>query len=99
MGLCTMGISLKIIYYTPGNYVKFAIKIIMISAFSNNDQPFYILIDSALCHTTEAFKKALQTPGINLNYVPLLIKNILQRANVAWMKSLKQSYKDLLDNL
>ena len=97
--------NVEVIYGTSGTFnsmilIEHFVKILdaQVAAFSNNDQSFHLLIDSAPCHTTEAFKQSLETRGIKLHYVPPRLTNILQPADVAWMKSLKQSYRDLWDN-
>ena len=54
-----------------------------VAEFSNDDKPFHVLIDSAPCHTTEAFEQYLKTRGIKLHYVTPCLTNILQPADVA----------------
>ena len=97
--------NVEVVYGTSGTFnsvilAEHFIKVLdaQISAFSNNEQPFHLLIDSAPCHTNDSFKRALQNRGIHIHYVPPRLANILQPADVAWMKSLKKSYRDLWDN-
>ena len=64
-----------------------------IPAFSDNDQPFNLLIDSAPCHKNAEFKSALEARGIRLHLIPPRLTNTLKPADVSWMKELKDNYR------
>jgi len=51
-----------------------------------------LIIDHAPCHLTKPVKDYMKSQNINTIYVPKRMTNLLQPADLSWMKQLKLSY-------
>lgn len=60
---------------------------------ANNLQSPTLIIDQAPCHVTKQVKDFLRSNNINTIYVPKRLTNLLQPADLSWMRQLKLSYQ------
>ena len=51
-----------------------------------------LLWDHATCHTTKEVKDAMALENVRLTYVPRRLTNLLQPADIAWMRVLKCAF-------
>ena len=62
---------------------------------ANDIEQAGLLIDQAPCHLTSKVKNTLKNNRASTVYVPKRFTNLLQPADVAWMKALKSAYHRL----
>ena len=53
-----------------------------------------LVLDQATCHTTTAVKKSLKKNKIELCLIPKRFTNLLQPADISWLKSIKNKYRE-----
>ena len=59
----------------------------------NEFENIHLLIDQAPCHVTQKVKEAFSDRNSSLLFIPKRMTNILQPADVSWMRPIKHAFQ------
>ena len=65
---------------------------------TNELENVYLLIDQAQCHTTSKVKQVCTDRNVNLIHIPKRMTNLLQPADVSWMRPFKHAFQERWNN-
>jgi DDE superfamily endonuclease len=92
--------NVVVVYGTNGNFNErviaetFASRVLDPFMLVNNYTSSHLLLDHAPCHLTPMVKQSMKERNITLTYVPKRLTNLLQPADVSWMRPLKREYSE-----
>lgn len=91
--------NVHLVYQTSQNFnetiicEQFIKKVLASHVLSRNETSAFLVLDQAPCHTTARVKSCLEANKISYVYVPKRMTNLLQPADVSWMRSIKLMFK------
>ena len=89
-----------VVYDRSGNFNEtvisegFVTRALLPEILAQNLKNSTLILDHATCHTSKRVKAFLESHNISPIYVPKRLTNLLQPADVSWMRPLKEKFKD-----
>ena len=96
--------NVVVVYGTVGNFNESVIvdslvkRLLVPFKLTENLDKIHLIMDHAPCHTTKVVQNSCLANNIEITYVPKRLTNMLQPADVAWMRSLKRAFYNLWDD-
>ena len=89
-----------VVYQKNGNFNETVIsesflkRAVMPEILARGLNNFTLILDHATCHVSKRVKAAFESSKITTIFVPKRLTNLMQPADVFWMRPLKEKFKD-----
>jgi len=90
--------NVRVVYGTTGNFNfsvinnHFVKRVLNPYRLSIGANKLHLVLDQATCHLTKEVKDVMKQHKIEVQYVPKRLTNLLQPADISWMRTLKAAY-------